>query len=307
MAELRLALLTVLGQLDLRSLADILIIAFIIYWVLLLLRGTTAMAVVRGIVALLLLGWVLSSVFQLTMLGWLLRSSLPAMLIILPILFQPELRRVLERIGSGLRSFAGNKAADGMIEAAEQIVRACQTMSERRYGALIVLERDTGLQDIADTGIPVDALPTAELLVGMFFPNSPLHDGALIVRRGRVVAARCTLPLSETARLPQLRMGMRHRAALGIAERTDAVAVVVSEETGRVSVAANGRLITPLEEHSLRSVLLGLLQSRAPARPAAVVFPERRGIVPGPAVTAAEAEAEAETAVESATVERGAR
>lgn len=301
MAELQLVLLTILGQLDLRSLADIFIIAFIIYWVLLLLRGTTAMALLRGIVALLVFGWLLSSLFQLTMLGWLLRNSLPALLVAFPILFQPELRRVLEQVGRGMRGFAGSRATEGMVAAVEPIVRSCQTLTERRHGALMVLERDTGLQEYADAGIPLDALPTQELLVSLFVPNSPLHDGAIILRRGRIVAARCTLPLAESAALPQYRMGMRHRAALGIAERTDAIAVVVSEETGRVSVAANGRLITPLEEHGLRSVLLGLLQSNQPVRPGPAPFVERAVIVPDPPA------ADDRAVDEQTPVERGAR
>jgi len=253
---------TTLGRFDFHSLVDILIIAAIFYWLLLLLRATTAMSLLRGIVILLLFGFILSSVFQLTMMGWLLRSSLPALLIAIPILFQPELRRALERVGrTGFRGWVGPTDLDMTIE---KVSEACRNLSERRYGALMVLERDTGLQDYIDTGIDVDATTSTELLEGIFFPNSPLHDGAVILRQNRVVAASCVLPLSDNFQADS-HLGTRHRAAIGITERTDALSVVVSGETGIISVATNGRFIRNLDEARLRRILTALCRRSSSA------------------------------------------
>ena len=244
-----------LSRFDFRSFLDIVIIAAIFYWLLLLLRGTTAMSLLRGIVIVLLFSFSLSSVFQLTMVGWLLRNSFPALLIAIPILFQPELRRALERVGrTGFRGWVGPSDMDAMIA---RITEACRSLSQLRYGALMVLERDTGLQDYIDTGIDVDATASTELLVGLFFPNSPLHDGAVILRQNRVVAAGCVLPLSDNFQADS-HLGTRHRAAIGITERTDAVSVVVSGETGAMSVAADGRLIRDLDDARLSRVLTTL-------------------------------------------------
>lgn len=260
MPDLTTAIGTTLGRLDARSVVEIGIVACIIYGLLLLLRGTTAMALLRGIGALFLIGFALSTLFQLTMLGWLLRSSLPAMLVVVPILFQPELRRVLEQVGRGLRGFTAGSLGEGSIETTEAIARAARLLSERHYGALIVLERDTGLQEYIERGIALDAVPSPELLVSIFYPTSPLHDGAIVVRRGRVVAARCIMPFTENPHQPHL--GMRHRAGIGISERTDAVVVLVSEETGRISLASDGRLVSLLDETELRFALLSLLGPR---------------------------------------------
>lgn len=257
MPDLTNAIWTTLGRLDPRSVVEIVIVACIVYGVLLLLRGTTAMALVRGIGALFLIGFALTTIFQLTTLSWLLRNSLPAMLVVIPILFQPELRRVLEQVGRGLRGVTGVTHGDGSSETVDAIARAARLLSERRYGALMVLERDTGLQEYIERGIRLDAHPSLELLVSIFYPNSPLHDGAIILRRGRIAAARCTMPLSEN--LAELHLGMRHRAGLGITERTDAVSVLVSEETGRISLATDGRLVALLDESELRAALHSLL------------------------------------------------
>jgi len=244
-----------LNRFGFRSFLDVLIIAAIFYWLLLLLRGTTAMSLLRGIVIVLLFSFILSSVFQLTMVGWLLRNSFPALLIAIPILFQPELRRALERVGrTGFRGWVGASETDTMIG---MVSEACCSLSQLRYGALMVLERDTGLQDYIDTGIDVDATASSELLVSIFFPNSPLHDGAVILRQNRVVAAGCVLPLSDNFQADS-HLGTRHRAAIGISERTDAISVVVSGETGIISVAANGRFIRDLDESRLRRVLANL-------------------------------------------------
>lgn len=248
-----------LGELDVRSVFDILLIAAIFYWILLLLRGTTAMTLLRGFAILLIAAFVLARVFDLRVLNFLLRNSLIGLAVAIPIIFQPELRRALERLGrAGVRAWLGRSSYDVLIDV---LADAALSLADRRHGALMVLERDTGLEDYIDTGVRVDAAPSAELLAGIFFPRSPLHDGAVILRENRVVAAACTLPLSENS--SGSRMGTRHRAALGITERTDAISVVVSEETGDIAVAANGRLVARLDETRLRATLSSLLSQPA--------------------------------------------
>ena len=246
-----------LGQFEPASVIDILIIAAIVYVILLLMRGTTAVYLARGIVILLAMAFVLARFFELTVLNWLVRNSFPALLIGIPIIFQPEIRRFLAQVGrTGRLGRALFPAYDAVLDA---LIEATENLSQRRHGALLVLERETGLEDYADTGVRLDATPSVELLEGLFYPNSPLHDGALILRGDRVVAAGCTLPLSD--RVDRGHMGTRHRAALGISERTDAVAVVVSEERGDISVAANGRMISRLEKARLRAILRSLFSA----------------------------------------------
>ncbi|MDP9238629.1 MAG: diadenylate cyclase CdaA [Chloroflexota bacterium] len=238
-------------QFDATSALDVAIISLIFLWVLVLLRGTTAMAVMRGAFILLIAAFLLGRVFDLRVLNFLLRNSFTGLLIAMPIIFQPELRRALERVGrTGARAFGGSLSNPGTIDA---VTEAACDMSKKKIGALIVLERETGLQDYTESGIAIDALPSPELLHGIFFPNSPLHDGAVIVRNDRVVAAGVTLPLSENT-LPG-ELGTRHRAGLGITERTDAISVLVSEETGGISVAAEGRMYARLDDQRLRALL----------------------------------------------------
>lgn len=250
-------------QFDAAAAIDIALISLLIFWLLLLLRGTTAMAIMRGAFFLLIGVFVLGRIFDLRVLNFLLRNSITGLLIGLPIVFAPEIRRALERVGrTGARAFGATASDRGTIDA---VTDAAWDMGKQHIGALVVLERETGLQDYIDTGIPIDALPSPELLQGIFFPNSPMHDGAVVVRGNRVVAAGVTLPLSENS-LPG-ELGTRHRAALGITERTDAVSVVVSEETGRISVAADGRLHTRLDEMRLRGLLDRLLSPGNGRRP----------------------------------------
>ncbi len=237
----------ILGRISVGAALDILFVAGSIYWILLLLRGTTAMTVLRGAVVVLLGAFLLSRVLDLRVVNWLLRNSITGLVVGLAVVFQPEIRRALERLGrTGLRSLASR---DEHLHAVDTIVRAAARLSRQRRGALIVIERETGLRDVIDTGIALDAALSAELLGSIFAPNTPLHDGAVIVRLDRVVAAGCTLPLSESA-LPS-EFGMRHRAALGLTEGTDAVVVVVSEERGELSLASNGRMVTDLDEPRL--------------------------------------------------------
>ena len=251
-----------LSRFDARAVVDILLIAAIIYWVLLLLRGTTAMSALRGIAFVFIGAFVLARLFNLRVLSFLLQNSLIALLIVIPIVFQPELRRALERLGrTGRRAWLGRPGYDSVVDA---VTGAAANLSRQRHGALIVLERETGLEDYIDTGVRVDAAPSVELLEGIFFPNSPLHDGAVILRENRVVAAACTLPLAEES--GKGLMGTRHRAALGISERSDAISVVVSEETGQISVASNGRMSRRLDAVRLRATLQSILGGAWPRR-----------------------------------------
>ena len=255
------------------SAIDVIIISLIFFWVLMLLRGTTAMAVMRGAFILLIAAFLLGRVFDLRVLNFLIRNSFTGILIALPIIFQPEIRRALERVGrTGALAFG---ASPQYPETLEALLAASADMSRRKFGALVVMERDTGLQDYVETGIPVDAVASPELIEGIFYPNSPLHDGAVVLRGNRIVAAGCTLPLSENS--PPGELGTRHRAGLGITERTDAVSLVVSEETGRVSVAADGRMYMRLDDARLRSLLESLLHiqgnGRSASRPPVAELP----------------------------------
>jgi len=255
-------------RLDLRAVVDILSVALIFYWLLRVAQGTRAAQLIRGLV--ILLGAVIgaANLFQLAALNWLLSVTLPALIVAIPIVFQPELRRALERIGhtgSWLRPpLAVWSHEVDLRHAIEEITRAAAQLSRLRYGALIVIERDTGLQDYADRGIPLDANLTRQLLINIFFPNSPLHDGAVIVRGTRILAAGCVLPLSDNVAI-ESQLGTRHRAGIGITEESDAVAVIVSEETGQISVASNGRLYRNLDPERLRRILRMLLHVDKPA------------------------------------------
>lgn len=244
-------------QFDFTAALDVLLVAAALYWLLLLLRGTTAMTLLRGGALLLLVTVLLARALDLQVLNFIVRNSVAGILVAVVVIFQPEIRRALERVGrTGLA--LGRHVYSESIEA---VAKAAFDLSRRRHGALIVVERDTGLQDYVDTGVVVDAVVSPELIAGIFFPNSPLHDGAAIIRADRIAAAACTLPLSET-RLPE-ELGTRHRAAVGVTERSDAISVVVSEETGRVSIAADGRLVyRARDEADLRDELVRLLGSR---------------------------------------------
>ncbi|MDP2327020.1 MAG: diadenylate cyclase CdaA [Dehalococcoidia bacterium] len=237
----------VLLRFDVAAAVDILLVSGSIYWLLLLVRGTTAMTVLRGVGVLLVGAFLLSRVLDLRVLNWILRNSVAGLLIGMIIVFQPEIRRALERLGrTGLHSFLRKEERQ---DALNVVVRAALVLARQNIGALIVLERETGLQEVIDTGVPINASISSELLLSIFPESSPLHDGAVVVRVDQIVAAGCTLPLSESP-LPA-EYGMRHRAAVGITERTDAVVIVVSEERGQVSLCSNGRMVPDLDEQHL--------------------------------------------------------
>jgi diadenylate cyclase len=244
-----------LDQFDASSVIDIISIAALIYLGLLLLKGTTAMSLLRGTLVVVIGAVVLAQLLDLTVLDWLLRNSFPALLIAIPIIFQSEIRRFLERVGRTSRwPWPGRALYESVVDT---VGDASLELAEKRHGAIIVIERETGLEDYIDSGIKLDATVSVPLLRSVFYPNSALHDGALIIRENRVVAASCTLPLSDIGDTGF--HGTRHRAALGLTERTDAAAVVVSEETGQISIAANGRIISSLDGPRLRGILRSLL------------------------------------------------
>ncbi|MCL5025834.1 MAG: diadenylate cyclase CdaA [Chloroflexi bacterium] len=262
MEQLSETILPVLTTFRIWDLVDILTMAVVIYGLLSFFRGTTAVSVLYGLGLLLVAMLVVTSLPELTVLNWMLRNSLPFISVALVILFQPELRRAMERIGRvrGLlnRPLTPRQALTAS-RVIEEVARACRRLSERRQGALIVLERETGLQEFIESGVEVDAMVSMEMLATLFYPNSPLHDGATIIRGDRLVAAGCVLPLSTSSQ--DYDMGTRHRAALGITEETDAIAVIVSEETGTISVANDGRLVRHLDDARLRKVLSAIYPS----------------------------------------------
>lgn len=235
--------------------ADVLIVGLLLYWLWLLIRRTRAEQLVKGLLVL-LAAKAVSGRLGLEGVNWLLGQAITALVVALPVVFQPELRRALESIGRG-RLFARAPFRSGEGEAArvvEEVVRAVEMLRRERIGALVVVERRTGLEEYAAAGVRLDAVLSAELLFNIFVPRTPLHDGAVLVRGGRIVAAGCFLPLAEASRANR-ELGTRHRAALGITEQSDAAAVVVSEETGRVSLALEGALLRDLDEEGLRARL----------------------------------------------------
>jgi diadenylate cyclase len=246
-----------LTRLSLLSLLDVVVVTFILFWVLMLVRGTRADQVLRGALLVILVAALAAAELHLTVLDWLVQRSIPALLVAIPVIFQPELRRALEQIGRSSHiinrplSTLSTSLADHTVD---EIAEACERLSRHRYGGLIAIERTTGLQDYVATGVRIDGAVSVDLLVSIFFRNSALHDGAVIVQGDRVAAAACVFPLSEN--VPEgAGLGTRHRAALGLSEQTDAVVVVVSEETGGISLASNGRLIKGLTGERLRRVL----------------------------------------------------
>ena len=231
---------------------DIIIVAYLIYKAIWFLRRTNSYNLAQGLLILLVVLW-LSEVFRLTMINNLLRKAVELGLIALLILFQPELRRILERMGC---SFHSGKAASStaMDMAIAQTVLACSDMSASRTGALIIFERNVNLNNIMSTGTIINADTTAELIKNIFFNKAPLHDGALIVRNGRIAAAGCVLPLTQSTNLSK-ELGMRHRAGIGLSEQSDAVVIIVSEESGSISMAIDGMLKRHLSPPMLDKLL----------------------------------------------------
>ncbi len=245
-------------RLNLLSAVDILLVAAVFFGVFLLLRGTQAVALLRGILFLVVLVGLLTSLEVLPAFSWLMRTALPALLFAIPVIFAPEIRHALEKLGRAGPSRANGATATKMQDVIGDIVSATVRLADRQHGALIVLARGDRLDDYIRTGVRLDARVTPELLLQVFYPNTPLHDGAVVIVGERLVAAACVMPLSASGVLtptPDRQMGLRHRAALGISEASDAVAVVVSEETGQISVVQGGKMIRRLDMQRLENIL----------------------------------------------------
>jgi len=252
--------LWVLSQINLVTIVDVSIVTLIFYLILILIRGTRADQILGGIAFVLILNWIVGNFLHLTVLSWLVTNSIPALLVAIPVIFQPELRRLLEQLGRTSTIIQHSIPAlstpqPASTSALDEVVETAVRLSERRYGCLITIERTTGLAEYY--GSHQNAEVTADLLLTIFYLGTPLHDGAVIIRGDHIVAARCYFPLSENMPEPE-QVGTRHRAALGISEVNDSVSVVVSEETGTISVATNGHLQRNFDGERLRDVLYTL-------------------------------------------------
>jgi len=243
------------SSLRLIDLLDVGLVAFLVYRVLLLIKGTRAMQMLTGL-GIMGIGFFLSSTLELFTTHWLLSYFFDYLILIVIVLFQDDLRRALTHVGRN--PFFSGASAEEEREMVDEIARAATRLARERIGALIVIERETGLKNFIDTGSRIEARVKAELLYSIFVPNSPIHDGAVIVTNGRIQAAGCFLPLSKDPNIDK-RYGTRHRAALGLTEDTDAIVVLVSEEAGEAHLVKNGKITTNLNEQELKQSLAALL------------------------------------------------
>jgi len=252
------------------TIIDLVLVSTIFYVLLVVLRETQARTLMRGVVFLVILISLLTTLVNLPAFSWLVSTVLPSLLVAIPVIFQPELRRGLERIGRAGSSTFTLRGSGMNFESVElmikDVVKASSRLSAFKQGALIILQRGDDLYEYENTGVKIDANVSPELLLQIFYPNTPLHDGAAIIVEDRVTAAACIMPLSASGVLnssPERQMGLRHRAALGISETTDAIAVVVSEETGAISMAHRGRILRRISPDKLENVLIAFFKRQA--------------------------------------------
>jgi diadenylate cyclase len=255
-------ILFIFQRLNWLSVLDILLVTLIFFLVLFSLRDTQAMVLLRGVIFLVVALVLLTTLVELPAFSWLVRNSLPALLLSIPVIFAPEIRRALERLGRAgtfsITTSAKQTATVDMQKVIHAIVEAAARLSARQHGALIVIQRMDSLEQYIETGVQMSAHVTPELLLQIFYPDTPLHDGAVIIAEGRIVAAACVMPLSASGVLnktPERQMGLRHRAALGISEISDAVSVVVSEQSGSISISNSGRMIRRIDPERLENIL----------------------------------------------------
>jgi diadenylate cyclase len=255
-------ILFIFQRLNWLSILDILLVTLIFFLVLFSLRDTQAMVLLRGVIFLAVALVLLTTLVELPAFSWLVRNSLPALLLSIPVIFAPEIRRALERLGrAGTFNIATNTKQPSRVDmqkAIRAIVEATARLSARQHGALIVIKRLDSLDQYIETGVQMRAEVSPELLLQIFYPDTPLHDGAVIVADGRIVSAACVMPLSASGVLnktPERQMGLRHRAALGISEVSDAVSVVVSEQSGSISISNSGRMIRRIDPERLENIL----------------------------------------------------
>ncbi|WP_404462552.1 diadenylate cyclase CdaA [Sutcliffiella horikoshii] len=238
----------------LANIIDILLVWFVIYKLIMVIRGTKAVQLLKGITVIVVVR-IISNFLGFSTLQWLMDQALTWGFLAIIIIFQPELRRALEQLGRGkLFSRSGIDDEEEHAKMIEAVVKSVHYMAKRRIGALISIERETGMGDYIETGIPLHAKVSSELLINIFIPNTPLHDGAVILQKSQVSAAACYLPLSESPFISK-ELGTRHRAALGISEVTDSITIIVSEETGSISVTKNGELHRDLEPELFSELL----------------------------------------------------
>jgi diadenylate cyclase len=261
----------VFERLDPFGILDVILVTAIFFVILRWLRDTQALVLLRGVLLVIALISLLTSLEVLPAFSWLMRTTLPALLLVIPVIFAPEIRRALERLGrAGAILDSGRVATSSEFQdTVTAVVSATVRLSDRRHGALIVLQRGDNLEEYIQTGIKMDSEVTPELLLQIFYPNTPLHDGAVIIVSSKLVSASSVLPLSASGVLsksPDRAMGLRHRAALGISEVSDAVAIIVSEETGSISVVNAGRMIRRLDAERLENILRALYQPSQPVK-----------------------------------------
>ena len=244
-------LVSTIGILDI---IDIVVVAYFLYRVYLMLKNTRAATLVKGLLVLVAF-MIVCRTLNLHVISWLLEKSMTVIMVALPVVFQPELRRALEQIGRGKLFRKGSELDEQELEAMlEDVAAATKVMSKAKVGALMVFERATGLVERIETGVPIDGLVSSGLIQNIFVKDTPLHDGAVVIRGNRIVAACCLLPLTENRNLSQ-ELGTRHRAAIGISEQSDAMVLVVSEETGAISIARNGELVRYLTVDDVKEIL----------------------------------------------------
>lgn len=255
-------IIELIGQFRFRDLIDIAIVAYVSYKAIMLIKGTRAVQLIKGL-AVLIISTKASEWLELYTINWLLRNTMTVGVIALLVVFQPELRRALEQLGRG-RLFVtpffsfSEEEVNKMIS---ELARAVQSFASNKVGALIVIERKTGLNDVMETGLEIGGKLTTELLLNIFIPNTPLHDGAVLIRNDKIMAAGCFLPLTENPNLSK-ELGTRHRAALGITEQSDAVSIIVSEETGVISVAVDGKLTRYLDVMTFKEMIKSLIYTK---------------------------------------------
>lgn len=251
-------LVFIFERLNWLSVLDLALVTGVFFAILMLIRDTQAMVLLRGAAFLLILVSLLTSFDVLPAFSWLVQTTLPALLIAVPVIFAPEIRRALERVGRAGTISPGEKNLAGAQDTIHTVVTAASRLADLQHGALIVLQRHDTLDDYVRSGVQMNAQVTPQLLLQIFYPNTPLHDGAVIITDTRLIAAACVMPLSSSGVLtdtPEHKLGLRHRAALGISEVSDAVAVVVSEETGYISIVHSGRMIRRLDSERLENIL----------------------------------------------------
>lgn len=251
-----------IGDFSFKDIVDILIVSYVVYKLIMLLRGTRAIQFMKGILVV-VVAWGLSYLFQLTTLQWMMKQMIDTGLIAIIIIFQPELRRALEQLGRGKlftrSTIVGEDQSTNQL--ISEVIRAVNHLAKRKIGALIVFEKETGLSDYIESGTMLQSQVSAELLINIFTPNTPLHDGAVIIRNNLIVAAACYLPLSENPFISK-ELGTRHRAAIGTSEVSDALCVAVSEETGQISLSMNGHIVRDIKDESLISKLFEELKPK---------------------------------------------